>query len=907
VSKKSFSIVLSVILVTSFLSYPNLIQPAYSQTTTQDLKVAFIGDQGTNPFTTIRVLQMIKNEGADMVIHQGDFDYVDNPTVWDNNINTYLGPSFPYFASVGNHDVAAWSGYQQKLQDRLNLIPGAVCTGNLGVNSSCHYQGLFFILSGVGTLGSGHVTYIKNQLAQDDSVWSICSWHKNRDAMQVGLKSDVVRWGAYEECRKGGAIIATGHAHSYERTRTLISTEFQAVDPDWPDTNEVRVAPDSTFVFVSGLGGQSITNQDRCLPDTFPYGCNGEWASIYTSNQVATFGALFCTFNVAGQADKASCYFKDILGNVPDSFNVTSFMGSTTSSPQISHAGKELDSKRTFNVMDFGAIPNDGQDDSFAFQRIINMSPRNQTLVIKVPEGTFDFFSQVRLESNLVIEGDNQKNTIILWHTGAKHKNIFYALGQADNPLRNIAIKNIALIGTGVETMGDCIHLKNVSNYTIQNTTLSDCGSGSNGAAIYARNTADGIIVYNKIYNTRNGYLNPRNFDTETQTIGGSTNILIGYNLIINSTDDGIHPVHGTGNIVIGNVVIDSGDDNIDTFGEKNTKIINNTIIMTTNSSHVTGIEIGDGSENIEVSGNQVIGGSLYGINISSGGSGPGVRINKNITIFDNEVSETTAGCVRIRFAEDIKVFDNHFEGCTQANNKDEVSAIRIKEEVKNVIIKNNTIQFDSGKGRSGILISEARNIEIISNNFVASERNLENCVPISIRKDADDLKILDNYFQPCECLVKNKSEGKNILTSNKFSISSEFEENIYHISGKTGNNHVSSFKIIPGSSVMIDLECPSPEMIEITFPRNLIDGIHTITAESEDSSKKISFEHISNSSDSTTIKFNVPSKTKSLEFKGSTVIPEFSTFTSLILILSFSMILLFRKSLENLRGFRTM
>jgi len=226
---------------------------------------------------------------------------------------------------------------------------------------------------------------------------------------------------------------------------------------------------------------------------------------------------------------------------------------------------------------------------------------------------------------------------------------------------------------------------------------------------------------------------------------------------------------------------------------------------------------------------------------------------------------------------------------------------------VKNVIIKNNSILFDSGKVRSGILISGARNIEVISNNLVASERNLENCVPISIRKDADDLKILDNYFQPCECLVKNKSEGKNILTSNKFSISSEFEENIYHISGKTENNQVSSFEIIPGSSVMIDLECPNPEMMEITFPKNLIDGIHTITAESEDSSKKISFEHISNSSDSTTIKFNVPSKTKSLEFKGSTVIPEFSTFTSLILILSFSMILLFRKSLENLRGFRTM
>jgi len=587
---------------------------------------------------------------------------------------------------------------------------------------------------------------------------------------------------------------------------------------------------------------------------------------------------------------------------------IVSFFGQENafSTSENKNAGNENDSNLDFSPLDFGAIPNDGQDDSFAFQRIINMAPRNQTSVIKVPEGTYDFFSQVYLKSNLIIEGENRENTIILWHTeGKKHKNIFYGLGQVDSPLRNITIKNIALKGTGVETMGDCIHLISVSNYTIQNTTLSDCGSGSHGAAIYGRNTSDGKIVYNKIYNTRNGYLNPFSFDPETQTIGGSTNILIGYNLIINSTDDGIHPVNGTYNIIIGNVVIDSGDDNIDTFNEKNMLITNNTIIMNTNSTHVNGFEIGDGSENIELSDNKVIGGAFYGINISSDTRNFDVRLNKNITISDNEISGTTAGCVRLRFAEDIKIQDNYFEGCTQDNGRAEASGIRIKEGVKNVIIKNNTIQFDSGKGRNGIFISEAKSIEVISNNLKASERDLENCVPISIGKGADDLKILDNYFQPCECFVKNTSKGENIQTSNKFSISSEFEENFYNISGKTENNQVPSFEIIPGNSVMIDLECPKAGTMEITFPKNLIDGIHTITAESGDSSKEILFEQISNSSNSTTIKLNVPSKTKSLEVMGATVIPEFSTFIFLILILSLSMTLIFKKSLENLKGLR--
>lgn len=579
---------------------------------------------------------------------------------------------------------------------------------------------------------------------------------------------------------------------------------------------------------------------------------------------------------------------------------IVSFFGQEQafSTSEIKNAGNEKDSNLNFNPLHFGAIPNDGKDDSSAFQRIINMVPRNQTSVIGVPEGTYDFFSQVYLKSNLVIEGENQENTIILWHTeGKRHKGFFLALGEVDDPLRNITIKNIALKGTGVETMGSCIHLTSVSNYTIQNTTLSDCGSGKTGAAIFTRNTSDGKIVYNKIYNTRNGYFNSFSFDSETQTIGGSTNILIGYNLIINSTDDGIHPQNGTYNTIIGNVVIDSGDDNIDTFNEKNTIITNNTIIMTTNSTHVNGFEIGDGSENIELSYNQVIGGAKFGINISSDILKYDVRLNKNITISNNEISKTTAGCVRIRFAEDIKIFDNYFEGCTQDHNKTEANGIRILDQVENVIIKNNTIQFDSGKGRSGILISEAKNIEVISNNIKASERNMEICDPIRIRDGADDLKILDNYFHPCECLVKNTSDGKNIYTSNKFSISAEFEGNFYNISGKSENNQIPSFEIIPENSVMIDLECPKAGTMEITFPKNLIDGIHTLTAESEDSSKEILFEQISNSSKSTTIQLNVPSKTKALEVKGATVVPEFSTFPFLILILSFSMIVLFRKS----------
>lgn len=291
--------------------------------TASNLKAAFIGDQGLGSDAEA-VLQLIANEGAQLVLHQGDFDYSDDPNAWDSQINKVLGASFPYFASIGNHDVAAWSGYQQKLESRLAKIPEASCTGDLGVQTACSYRGLFFLLTGPGTMGENHDLFIRNKLAGDHAVWSVCSWHKNQQEMQVGGKTSEVGWEPYEECRKGGAIIATAHEHSYHRTRTLISTQDQTVAPDSPEPDKLRVDERSTFVFVSGLGGRSIRDQKRCLPGTFPYGCNQEWAEIYTSTQGAKFGALFITFNVDGDPRKAIAEFKNVEGVTIDTFTIQS-------------------------------------------------------------------------------------------------------------------------------------------------------------------------------------------------------------------------------------------------------------------------------------------------------------------------------------------------------------------------------------------------------------------------------------------------------------------------------------------------------------------------------------------------------------------------------------------------------
>ena len=312
--------------------------------TEADFRVAFIGDQGLGP-NSFSVLELIKDEGAQMVLHQGDLDYLDDPDAWDKMVSDVLGDDFPYFVSVSDHDVLKWNEYQEKLYDRLKKNPDANCIGDFGVKSSCIYKGLFFILVAPGIIGSDYDSFIENQLNNNDYIWRVCSWSKNMTAMQLGHKDNITGWEVYENCKNGGAIIATASEHSYHRTKTLIDVENQIVDSEWSERNKLRINDDSTFVFVSGLGGKSIRAQERCLPVSYPYGCNEEWASVYTSDQDATYGALFCTFSAGGQPNKAYCYFKDIDGRIIDEFTITSFLGTHPDNVDLIDAdmsGKDL-------------------------------------------------------------------------------------------------------------------------------------------------------------------------------------------------------------------------------------------------------------------------------------------------------------------------------------------------------------------------------------------------------------------------------------------------------------------------------------------------------------------------------------------------------------------------------------
>lgn len=329
-----------------------------------DFKVAFIGDQGLGADSEA-VLRLILAEGAEAVIHSGDFDYHDDPAAWEAQINAVLGEDFPYFVCIGNHDVREYftpGGYQDRMEARMDRL-GIPWKGELGYLSSFHYQGLFIVSTAPGTfvpldLFGTHANFIRQELASDDSIWRVAHWHKNMRRMQVGDKPDETGWGVYEAARRGGAIIPTGHEHSYSRTHLLSSMRRQtvastdntlALSRDDPNTlqDEGR-----TFAFVSGLGGRSIRDQERCLPTTPPHGCNGEWASIYSSSQGANHGALFGNFNHGGDSTLASFYFKDIDGNVPDQF----FVRSAAAAPAPPSCPADLNGDGRVDVTDLVAL-----------------------------------------------------------------------------------------------------------------------------------------------------------------------------------------------------------------------------------------------------------------------------------------------------------------------------------------------------------------------------------------------------------------------------------------------------------------------------------------------------------------------------------------------------------------------
>ncbi len=281
----------------------------------KEVKVAFFGDQGVAA-SSKEVLQLVKKEEAELIVNLGDFDYEDNPDKWYKNLTDNLGIDFPIIAAAGNHDMKLWATYKQKIEGHIKNIPNLACEGTVGTKWRCNYKGIIFVMvaPGLTETKTDHANYIKDTLSKSKNLWNICAWHMDQKKMQLGEKDDQVGWGVYEKCREGGAIVATAHEHSYQRT--VLMRDFKNQKIASTSTSSIQISKGKTFAFVSGLGGESIRPQKQ---PTDPW-----WASIYTADQKANYGALFCTFNVHDKPRQADCYFKNIDGKVVDTFSITS-------------------------------------------------------------------------------------------------------------------------------------------------------------------------------------------------------------------------------------------------------------------------------------------------------------------------------------------------------------------------------------------------------------------------------------------------------------------------------------------------------------------------------------------------------------------------------------------------------
>ena len=131
-----------------------------------------------------------------------------------------------------------------------------------------------------------------------------------------------------ERCMAEGAMISTGHEHSYSRTLTLTNVgDRGAAHGATGVFGTVELGAGRTFVAVSGLAGASTRDYDATQHDDDTW-----WASYYSANKwlknglvepgSGTSGALFVRFHVAGDARRGEAYFKDVNGRIVDQFTL---------------------------------------------------------------------------------------------------------------------------------------------------------------------------------------------------------------------------------------------------------------------------------------------------------------------------------------------------------------------------------------------------------------------------------------------------------------------------------------------------------------------------------------------------------------------------------------------------------
>ena len=282
--------------------------------------IAYTGDTNDNSDTAL-VFNLMESEGAEAVVHAGDADYNNDPGAFDDFVRSHWDvPNKPYLFVVGNHDDS--SNYLTVAEGFLNDA-GVSWVGQAGEKFACTIYGIKHVLVAPDVSGSGHEQFLLDNL--NGSQWRVGVWHKLMRHSQIGGKGNESGWGVYNAARQMGAIVATGHEHSFEVTYFV---------DNWADGIEDFLTGDNTlrlgenFAFVSGLGGTGIRDQERCFIGD---ACAVAWRDIWTTTQGASepsgFGVMFIDYNYQDNPCLARCYFKTVNGQIKSDFLITTQLG----------------------------------------------------------------------------------------------------------------------------------------------------------------------------------------------------------------------------------------------------------------------------------------------------------------------------------------------------------------------------------------------------------------------------------------------------------------------------------------------------------------------------------------------------------------------------------------------------
>jgi len=270
------------------------------------------------------VLRLIKNQAPDIILDLGNYGYEHTPTEWRNMVETELnGSGIRYLGVVGRQEALTWGDYLPILTEMSDIT----CEGEYGDQMTCISNDIFMLLSGVGTSFalSGHASFVSTSISEATQPWKICAWHWNNYMYRVSEKSelDSLAIGFYDMCRDAGAMVATGFDENYARTKTMTDYgKYKFIG----EPNIIQLGADKSFAFVAGLGGHDSDIYTAIHDDDW-------WATIYTENYYLKnsvsvqpqfdHGALFITFNVDNDVNKALGEFISVDGKVRDSFIIT--------------------------------------------------------------------------------------------------------------------------------------------------------------------------------------------------------------------------------------------------------------------------------------------------------------------------------------------------------------------------------------------------------------------------------------------------------------------------------------------------------------------------------------------------------------------------------------------------------